>query len=256
MDNDTIVSTTFSGFQFSGVPTQGNTSLDDTEYCIAEVIVDDSGSISSFARDIEKYGLQQIVELCKKLPTASKIMLRVSKFSSCLPNGVEEIHGLKLIRNCDSNNYNNILKANGGTPLFDATAYCLETAETYGKSLYDQEYDCSAVVFIITDGDENDSRKFTSAKKIKELIERIRTSETSLTSITTVLIGVNVKDITIKNKLEAFKNEANLNSFVALEDATVSSIGKIANLISQSLSSASQNITSKNIVINPTTLTI
>lgn len=241
---DTIQSMTVSGFQFSGVPIVGNSSLDSNNYTLAEVICDDTGSLYGKAKEIEEYGLKNIVKMVQSVPTSARIMLRMSKFSTVYPKGVQEIHGMKLVRNCDLNDYNGVLKTSGGTPLAAATLYGIEAAEKYGKDMYDQEYDSNAVIYIITDGEETQFIPTTS--KIKETINRIRQDEKGLVSIITVLIGVGTKQRTnVKTLLDKFKDECGIDSYIDIEDTTPSSLGKLGQIISQSLSSASKNVNSK-----------
>jgi hypothetical protein len=181
----------------------------------------------------------------QKLQTANKIMQRVTKFGS----NISEIHGLQQIANLDASTaYKGKVKPRGMTALYDATMDAIESSEQFCRDLVDNDYDATACIFIITDGEENNSIKVRDPKIIKDKLDSLRKDEKAFTSPPiVVLIGVNIQDKYVKDCLDSFSKEAGLDKFVAIEDATPSSLGKIAGLISQSFSSKSQNVTSQNI---------
>lgn len=222
---------TLSGFQFSAVPI--DETLTDTEYMVGEIIVDVSGSMGGHERNLEKM-LADITSMNKKLPTANKIMQRVSLFSS----GLKELHGTRLVNNISASEYDGKIKAGGLTALNDAALYALESSEKFCHDLMDNDYDASAVIFVLTDGGENSSRK-AKLDDIRRSIAGIRKSEGSMTSLTTCLIGFDKNSASVLNK---WKQDAGFDVFIDMEDVTPSSLGKACNLISQSFSSASKQI--------------
>jgi hypothetical protein len=227
---------TLSGFQFSAIPI--NDQLTSTEYMIGEIAVDLSGSMGGYERNLESM-LGEITTLNKKLPTAQRIMQRVSAFN----NRVWEIHGTRLVTNIDPLEYKGTLKTSGTTALNDAALYCIESSEKYCRDLMSQDYDASAVIFVLTDGGENASSKAKTTQKIADAIGRIKKDEFSMTSLTTCLIGFNDKEA---SAFEKWSKDAGFDVFLNMKDVTPSSLGKACNLISQSFSSASKNIGSKN----------
>lgn len=232
-ESSLISQTTVSGFQFSGLPIDDNLTSD--EYMIGEIAVDLSGSMSGSERELEDM-LGKITDMNKKLPTANRIMQRVSSFNSC----VAEIHGTRLITNIDSNEYKKTLRAQGLTALNDAALYSLEASEKYCKDLMAQDYDASACIFILTDGGENISHN--NIKKVADTIKRIKRDETAMISLVTCLIGF---DSSSSREFEQWAKDAGFDTFVDMKNVTPSSLGKACNLISQSFSSASQQVTSK-----------
>ena len=232
MSEEVLVSqNTLSGFQFSAVPIDEN--LTDTEYMVGEIVVDVSGSMGGHERDLEKM-LNDITLMNQKLPTANKIMQRVSLFSS----GVKELHGTRLVNNITVNEYNGKIKTGGLTALNDASLYALEASEKFCRDLMDNDYDASAVIFVLTDGGENDSRKAKTDDILKK-IRDIRQSEVAMTSLTTCLIGLSNGQSHI---LDRWQKDSGFDVFVNMKNVTPSSLGKACNLISQSFSSASKQI--------------
>jgi uncharacterized protein YegL len=110
--------------------------------------------------------------------------------------------------------------------------------ENYAKTLVDQDYFCNGILFVLTDGEENSSRVATLAK-IKTAMQNVRKNE-SLESIKMILVGVNDNDTRIKKVLENFKNDAGFDEYISIGDATPAKLAKLANWISQSISSTSQ----------------
>ena len=127
----------------------------------------------------------------------------------------------------------------GMTPLWDATLESIDTVESYAQTLSDQDYFCNGLVVVITDGCENSSSRVTRMSQITDAMAKIRKNE-SLESIKTILIGVN--DADLMDELTEFKNEAGFDEYISISDANPSSLAKMANFISQSISSTSQSL--------------
>lgn len=239
MEEKLVSTTTTSGFQFGHVPIADDF---DDENMIGIVAVDDSGSVNGFRKEIELM-LQTVTQMNQSLPTKNKIMQRVTKFG----DNLEEVHGIMPVEQIDTKVYNGILQCGGMTALRDAVMDALEVSEKFCRDLRQQDYDATACIFIITDGCENYSHKCKSNAKVKAKIDALRVDEEAFTSAPIiVLIGINVSTPQVKDELEKFAAECGIDKFIAMEDVTKSSLGKLAGLISQSFSSKSQNVTSKN----------
>lgn len=221
-----------SNFKFSGERIQN---LGATEYTLVSIICDVSGSVSGYARDLEK-ALGEIILACRKSPRADNIMIRFLTFRTGSQNNeITEVHGYKLLQNCNPSDYDNSLNCGGGTPLFDATYDAFVAVKEYGKQLYDQDFSINGIAFILTDGDDNASK--INPLEIKKLVEEIKKEEI-LDSFTSVLIGVGVDP----QSLDYFKNEANLTAYVEMKDANKGSLAKLANFVSKSISSTSSSL--------------
>jgi len=105
----------------------------------------------------------------------------------------------------------------------------------------DYEFDVNGAVYIVTDGMNN--RGSMTPKSIKDKVESALSHE-KIESLITVLIGLHDPNDTwgpeVKAHLDEFKNEANLTQFVEVGDATPGKLAKLANFVSQSVSSQSQ----------------
>jgi len=212
--------------------------LDDlgaTEYTLVDLVVDVSSSVSSFKSEMEKC-LQQIIQACKMSPRADNLMLRLIVFADDL----HEIHGYKLLENCNLGDYDNLLKTGGCTALFDASENSIMAQTDYAKKLSDSDFQVNGIAFFLTDGEDNRS-KCTESDVGKAISEAMRTE--ALESLVTVLIGVGTKAYaTVSASLDRFKQGANLTQFVEVGSASAKTLAKLAEFVSKSISSQSQSL--------------
>lgn len=204
-----------------------------TEYTLATVAVDDSGSVTGFADELRKM-LVMAVDACKKSPRSDNILVRVITFSDRYKNGVNEVHGFKPLAEIDTSAYPMIVPG-GLTPLCDAVYSSIGATNVYGKQLIDQDFGVNGICFIITDGGENASAS-TMAMVKREITKSVK-GET-LESMISVLIGVNAAEC--KDLLTDFQQEAGLTGFRDAGDATPQNLAKLAGFVSRSVSSQSQ----------------
>jgi uncharacterized protein YegL len=216
---------TASNYKFSAVKID---ELGAPEYTLVTVAQDVSGSVFTYARDMEKC-LQTILEACQKSPRTENLMFRLVGFNDVL----NEIHGFKLLNTITTQDYQNILQPDGGTALFDAVQSAVDATKDYGEILHDQDFGVNAIVFIVTDGDDNASR--ATANSVKKAVNDAIKSE-KLESITVVLVGVGQA----AHYLDDFQQGANITQFVEMGNATPSNLAKLANFVSKSISSTSQ----------------
>lgn len=219
---------TNSNYQFSAVKMD---KLGASAYTLVTIVADTSSSLSGFDRDLEKM-IKEVVNSCKKSPRSDNLMLRLVTFAT----REKEEHGFKLLNNINDVDYDNIIQTQGCTLLFDSSYNSIEATADYAKSLTDQDYDVNAIVFIITDGENTDS-KYTPSS-ISDLVLNIKKSE-ALESISTVLIGMNSSP-RIQKYLDDFKTNANIDHFIDMGDVTASKLAKLSGFISKSITSTSQ----------------
>ena len=228
--------TTASNFKFSGTTMD---QLGASEYTIATVVLDVSGSVDPFKADLEKC-LKTILKSCKKAPRAENLMLRLVEFN----DNVTEKHGFRQLDTIDEKEYDNSVNPYGSTALFDAVLSSVEAVGVYGKQLKDQEFTANAVIYILTDGMNN--RGSSTAKTIKKALEKVRKDE-CLESIAVILLKVGAADPEASIALDEFVKDAELTQF---EDLTVlfqklspeGALAKIAGFVSRSISSTSQSL--------------
>lgn len=230
------VGQTASGVQYSNVSVDR---IGATECTIVHIVVDKTGSVAGYKTDLEKM-LAMSLDACKKSPRVNNLVARTTAFNADYNRiDIEEIHGFTPLSLIDTTKFAGTINPTGGTPLFDATFDAIDATFDYGKKLYDKQILSNAIIFIITDGENNVTDKVSDPKQIKDLLAKYRKNEI-LESIRTILIGVNETDPLIKDCLEKFKDEAGLDDFVWVGQATPGKLAKLAQFVSQSTSSQSQ----------------
>jgi hypothetical protein len=225
-----------SNFQFS------NTRLDklagaSSEYTLVTIAVDETGSISGFEDDLGEM-VKAALQGCYRAPTPETLLIRLIGFGSQYSgsNGVNEFFGFKPLNEIDVNDLPTF-DGQGMTPLCDAAYSAIGATSELASSLWEEEgCGTNSINFIITDGYDNYST--TTPAKVKETAKQAITSESGLESMLTVLIGINAKNY--ESELMAFKENAGLDQYIDAGDVTPSMLAKLADFISQSVSSQSQ----------------
>jgi len=206
-----------------------------TEYTLVDLVVDVSGSVATYKDDLEK-AIQQIVQACKMSPRADNLMIRLVTFA----DGLDEIHGYKLLESCNIGDYNGVLRVGGMTALYDAAENSILAQTDYAKKLSENDFGVNSVCFFLTDGCDNQS-KGTEKDVGKALKAALKTE--SLESLVTVLIGVGTKgDPQVSSYLDKFKNGAGLTQFVEVEKTDAKTLAKLAEFVSKSISAQSQSL--------------
>jgi len=219
------------GFKFSGIRTE---KLGATEYTLVTIAVDVTGSVWGFEQELRD-ALVTAVEACQRSPRSDNLLMRVIKFSSLFNNGVEELHGFKPLAEIDADNDYGVLNPGGMTPLLDACYSAIGAMNSYGQKLVDDDFGVNAITFIITDGEENAS--IATMGMVKEVAEQAVTGEI-VESMISVLVGINADGC--RSELKRFQNEAGLTQYIDAGKATKAKLVKLADFVSQSVSSQSQ----------------
>lgn len=225
------IGTGVQAFQFSGTRIDH---LGATEYTLVTIAVDVTGSVEGFENDLRKC-LMTAVESCKKSPRSANLLIRVILFSSSLPGGVEEIHGFKPLGEIDSSSYPQF-NPGGMTPLFDAAFSAVGATNAYAKKLMEQDFLANGIVFVITDGYDNASR--STILMVKQEMERGAKSE-EIESLIGLLIGINATEY--KDRLEKFEKGTGMK-YLDAGEVTKGKLAKLAEFVSQSVSSQSQSL--------------
>jgi len=236
MDTEEVMQQTGPGaFQFSGVRVEN---LGASEYTLVTIVIDVSGSVYNFAAELLNM-VKTIVEACQKSPRAENLMIRYLVFN----HNVTEIHGFRLLKDIDPNDYE-ALDPDGYTALFDASYDAIGATIDYSTRLVDDyEFDVNGAVYIVTDGMNN--RGSMTPKSIKDKTSGAVSRE-KIESLITILVGLHDPQealaAEVKVHLEAFQKDADLSQFVDVGDATPGKLAKLANFVSQSVSSQSQSL--------------
>jgi hypothetical protein len=218
-----------SGYQFSATKID---KLGAAEYTLVTIACDASPSVSDFKTQLEQC-LKTILKACAKSDRADNLLLRLTQFDG----SVVELHGFKLLKSIDENEYTDILKIGSATAAFDAAAEAIEATATYGKTLTKQDFLVNGIVFLLTDG-ENNTGRIMDAADVKPKLDAARKAE-ALESINTVLVGVTRDDNNLNSYLKAVKDDAGFTQYVSIGNATAGKLAKLAEFVSQSISSTS-----------------
>lgn len=218
-----------SAYQFSAARIDR---LGATEYTLAVVVLDVSGSTASLRPEMER-ALRAIVEACHQSPRADTMMLRVVLFD----DEVRELHGFEPLPGCHPADYDGCLRGAGGlTALFDACYTAIQSAARYGEHLTANDFDVNAAVFVVTDGLNN--RGSATEGMVKQALSDAVTGE-HLESITSVLVGLNSTG-QLDRALKQLEDRCGFSQYVGIADATAAELAKLADFISRSVSAQSQ----------------
>jgi len=215
--------------------------LEADKFTLATLVVDVTGSVRGLERQIEG-AIKTIVRSCLKAPTADNMLLRVVLFSTMRPSGVEEIHGFKPLPDINEGDYDNCITTGGATPLNDAAYTAIQATVDLGADMSapGNDYIVNGIAFVITDGEENASS--VGRDTVKKAIDDAVRGE-SLESFRPVLVGLNVDPSSgTSHWLDEFRNEAGFDQYIAVGDASESKLAKLADWVSQSISSQSQSL--------------
>jgi len=225
-----------SGFGFSGTIIDG---LEASEYTLVTIALDETGSISGFESQIDDM-LKAAVAACNSSPYSQNLLIRVVRFGSQYSrsggNGVDEIHGFKALSEIDVAAYP-ALKGGGMTPLYDAVYSGVGAMNTYAQNLVDLDFAVNGITFVISDGSENSS--VATAKMVKEELEKSITGEI-MESHLSILIGIGTGSGGASGVLQDFQTETGMSEFIWAGEATKGKLAKLAEFVSQSISSTSQ----------------
>jgi uncharacterized protein YegL len=225
-----------SGFGFTGATIDN---LGATEYTLVTIALDETGSIGGFETQIRDM-LTTTIDACKKSPHSSNLLVRVIRFGTQYSRrggpGIDEIHGFKTLGEIDNAAYPQ-LRGGGCTPLNDAVYASVGAMNAYAKSLTDMDFGVNGITFVITDGGENSS--VASMKMVKDELKKSVTGEV-MESHLSILIGIDTGDSYVKPALQRFQTEAGMDQFIWAGEATPGKLAKLADFVSQSISSTSQ----------------
>lgn len=208
--------------------------LGSNEQTLVTIAVDESGSTSSFKKNMEA-AIKSIAEALKRNPRADSLMVRLIAFD----DQMREVHGFVPLSSIDPATYDNCLAGGGSTLLFDTIVNAVTATAALGHDLYEADYDCNGCIYIITDGMDNESR--FGADRIAEELENIARQEQGLESLQTFLIGVGTgRYADVQQYLDQLKNDGKLTEYIDIKDATPDQLAKLGGWISSSVSSQSQ----------------
>lgn len=189
------------------------------------VVIDKSGSVNQYAKDLEQ-SYNEFIERMQKSHAADKILVETILFNE----KVQIMSGFRPIKDITPIN---IQKEIGGTTaLYDACKVGLKNALDYRNDLENAGINCKTLMFVITDGEDNESAS-SSASDVKQMIADLLTEERNFFSFEAILFGVGEQANFEKAQLEmGIKHLAKVGT-------TADEIRKMINFISSSVTSVS-----------------
>lgn len=235
MNSNTLTEHSLAGQSF-GYSAADIDDLGATEYTLVTIACDESSSVGGFKDEMIKC-IQEVIKACKYSPRHEYLLIRLVAFNGSM----REVHGFKQLIDCDPNDYTNAINPCGSTALFETARNAISATNDYGKQLADSDFEANAIVFVITDGDDNSSGGVTASDVKTALTEAMR--DEALESIMSILVGVGVGSYPgISDYLDTFKGDAGMDQYVEIKDANDKTFAKLANFISQSVSSQSSSL--------------
>lgn len=221
-----------SGYKFSATKVDA---LGAAEYTLATVVLDVSGSVASYRQQLEQM-VKTIFIAMKKSPRADNLMFRVVLFDDY----IKEFHGFKLLSGIQESDYNGCINIGGSTALFEAMDEAIQATTAYGKQLTSQDFTVNGITVVVTDGGNN-AGTIMDPKIVKTSKENAQKTE-ALESNLTILVGVTNDDTNLDHYLQNVKDNAGIDSYISIGTATPGKIAKLAQFISQSISSQSSSL--------------
>ncbi len=193
----------------------------------AVFVVDTSYSVDVYIKELN-YAFNDFVESMQKSHVAEKLFVSLIQFDG----QVRVIHGFKPISSIKKMDFSK--KLGGWTALYDGVFTGLTNALEYRENLENSGVETKTLLFVITDGEDNKSKRSPNA--VKQILTKLKKDEQSAFSFTSILFGVgNDADFTKAQKDMGIEHLAKVGTSGA-------DMKKMIGFISQSISSASSGI--------------
>ncbi len=224
-----------SNFGFSAVDPEDMATPED-EYTLVSLTLDASPSTTS-VRDSICVGMKTLNLACKKNPRSDKMMIQNTVFGS----RIEEIHGFIPVNDIDETDYKPISTVGGSTCLLDSIFNSVSAIGHYAKILDQSDIGSNGMVFVFTDGMDNDST--IGHQTILDKLEELKMEEI-LESIKIIILGFYDPKSSYATRIVEYLNdlvqELQLDQFVDIGQMTPEQAAKTFGFVSQSISSQSQ----------------
>lgn len=207
----------------------GNYNPDDVdveETINAVFAIDVSSSVTDYVAELNE-GMNEFVEEIQGSHVSDKVFVSIVEFAS----QVKTTSGFRPIKNMDPIDFSKNI--GGMTALYEGTKVALQNALDYREGLEDAGVNCKTLLFVITDGDDNNSN--CQPSDVKDIINDLLKEERNFASFEAILFGINKSN---ESYYENAASEMGIKN-VATIDNTAKDIRKMINFISSSVSSAS-----------------
>lgn len=189
----------------------------------AVFVIDTSTSVLSYAPDLNN-ALNEFIERMQKSHAADKLFVSQVEFN----NKINVIHGFKPISEMQPVDI--MPRIGGTTALYKAVETALENALTYRKDLENAGVNCKTLLFVLTDGENNEPG---DANAVKTIISELLKDERNIFSFESILFGIGNSA-----KFEEAKNDMGIGH-LAKVGTTADEIRKMIAFISSSITSVS-----------------
>ena len=205
----------------------GNFNPDDIEVdetINAVFIVDTSYSVDSYIQELN-YAFNDFVETMQKSHIADKLFVSIIEFDV----KVKVVSGFQPIAHITKQDFSKNL--GGATSLYDAVLKGFDNAIAYRKNLENSGVETKTLLFVITDGGDNNSKN--PAHTVKTKISALKTDERSAFTFTSILFGVGTY-----SEFEKAQKDMGIDHLATIGNSG-GDIKKMIGFISQSISSVS-----------------
>lgn len=209
--------------------------VDEQETINVVMVIDISPSVEDYVAELNA-SYNGFVKKMQSSPSASKILLSLVLFN----DKIHVEHGFKPISEVKEIDITNRL--DGTTHLYSATKTALDSALTYRNDLEGVGINCKTLLFIITDGDDNERGSDPGA--VKTIIKDLKKEERNAFSFESILFGVGDS-----GKFEAAKDAMGINKCATVKN-TPDEIRKMIAFISSSVVSASTGAAMPDVDVN------
>lgn len=199
------------------------------QICLASIAIDTSSSMAGQEANLEQC-FNQAIQACDKAPNRDGILVRITSFDST----VKELRAFVPPAPTPLQ-----IKTAGMTALGRGVLDALRSTAHYAEVLAQGDYRCNAILIVLTDGDETVDDRTEVVQKINQELEQIKAKEV-LDSVLIILIGFR-PDVQLK-KIQADLAAAIGARYIQLQDVTPQKLAKLAEFVSQSISSQSRQI--------------
>ncbi len=147
----------------------------------AVFVVDTSYSVQNYVKELN-FAFNSFVESMQKSHISERLFVSIIEFNE----QVKVKNGFMPIKNIQPTDFSKDI--GGATALFDAVFMGLKNAIDYRKNLENSGVETKTLLFIITDGEDNSSKK--PPHLVKQMIDDLTNDERSAYTFTSILFGV------------------------------------------------------------------
>jgi len=200
--------------------------VDSDEVINAVFVIDVSPSISNYVSNMNQ-AFKEFKEEMEGSHVGDNLLVSLVEFN----DRVEVKTGFQPIKNVPLAD----IKPSGmGTALFDGVEDGLKIAIDYREKLEASGVSCKTILFVITDGEDNSSKR-NAAANVKELHNQILRNERNAFGFASILFGVGHD-----GSFEDAKEQMGIQHLAKIGNSGAD-IRKMINFISSSISSTSNN---------------